>query len=508
MEQVEEFDYLIVGTAITQSVLAAALAQKGQRVIHIDKNAHYGGDMGTLSLEDYQDKFKQENQGTSDFIICYAETLQNLRDYFLCSSTQDVNDSKRSITKRFRVELTPKTFPSSSLALRSLLASNTHRYMNFYNVDPISTLSTRLEESMPTNKSEIFKSKLLSFQEKRKLMKFIQFCTEKAFSAENKYISSNINEDTSQLKAGRSLLRPQNLPQIIEIDPTLYETAAVSVLKNNFALSENLINSVFFLTLPVISKLEMEKLSFRNFLEGIKTFVLSSGSFSASSSFIINEFGSVDIVESFCRYAALRGTVYKLRTKIKGIGKESNGYSLASLSDGTFVRVKQIIQTGKEAVLQRGNKSLVCIKVMLYCKEVKGEEDNKKLHVIFPDDPDLKNEFVVYIWKLGSDVCLSNKTTNFWNISTFFWVDITGEETIVLEFGDKLMKKLQNVFSLEKLWGSTCYRRVTEINSEDNPSAIRVNWKFDMDYNIDSQFAEAQRIFNIFHEGEMFSTES
>ena len=43
------FDAVVVGTGLPESILAAALARAGQKVLHIDQNAHYGGAWATTT---------------------------------------------------------------------------------------------------------------------------------------------------------------------------------------------------------------------------------------------------------------------------------------------------------------------------------------------------------------------------------------------------------------------------------------------------------------------------
>ena len=39
------YDVLIIGTGLSECILAAALARSGQKVLHIDQNKHYGSEV-------------------------------------------------------------------------------------------------------------------------------------------------------------------------------------------------------------------------------------------------------------------------------------------------------------------------------------------------------------------------------------------------------------------------------------------------------------------------------
>ena len=47
----ELYDVIIVGTGITESILAGAVSRVGRRVLHVDANDYYGADFATFSLE-------------------------------------------------------------------------------------------------------------------------------------------------------------------------------------------------------------------------------------------------------------------------------------------------------------------------------------------------------------------------------------------------------------------------------------------------------------------------
>merc|ERR1712166_1239462 len=45
-----EFDAIVVGTGLTESIVAGALARVGRKVLHLDHRQHYGGNRATLDL--------------------------------------------------------------------------------------------------------------------------------------------------------------------------------------------------------------------------------------------------------------------------------------------------------------------------------------------------------------------------------------------------------------------------------------------------------------------------
>jgi len=42
-EIAKEYDVIVVGTGLTECILSGVLSVKGKKVLHIDRNDHYGG---------------------------------------------------------------------------------------------------------------------------------------------------------------------------------------------------------------------------------------------------------------------------------------------------------------------------------------------------------------------------------------------------------------------------------------------------------------------------------
>src|SRR5271156_4359381 len=58
----DEYDLVIEGTGLTESILAAAASWVGKRVLHVDANTFYGSHWAALSLNQI-DTWAQNNSG-------------------------------------------------------------------------------------------------------------------------------------------------------------------------------------------------------------------------------------------------------------------------------------------------------------------------------------------------------------------------------------------------------------------------------------------------------------
>ncbi|KAF0725562.1 hypothetical protein AaE_009692, partial [Aphanomyces astaci] len=50
-----EYDVIVVGTGIVESIVAASLARAGQKVLHLDTNEYYGSDFASLPLHQFEE---------------------------------------------------------------------------------------------------------------------------------------------------------------------------------------------------------------------------------------------------------------------------------------------------------------------------------------------------------------------------------------------------------------------------------------------------------------------
>lgn len=105
-----EFDVVIIGTGLPESILAAACSRSGQRVLHVDSRSYYGGNWASFSftgllswLKDYQQNHDSKEDVTDSWqglihkteeviALCKKdETIQHIEVF--CYASQDVGDS-------------------------------------------------------------------------------------------------------------------------------------------------------------------------------------------------------------------------------------------------------------------------------------------------------------------------------------------------------------------------------------------------------------------------------
>ncbi|XP_053461697.1 rab proteins geranylgeranyltransferase component A 2 [Nycticebus coucang] len=109
-----DFDVVIIGTGLPESILAAACSRSGQRVLHIDSRSYYGGNWASFSfsgllgwLKEYQQNsevveestatWQELIQETEDAIILRKKdaTIQHMEVF--CYASQDMEENVEEI---------------------------------------------------------------------------------------------------------------------------------------------------------------------------------------------------------------------------------------------------------------------------------------------------------------------------------------------------------------------------------------------------------------------------
>ena len=59
-----EFDVIVMGTGLPESILAAACSRSGQRVLHLDSRSYYGGNWASFSFPGLLSWLKEHQQNS------------------------------------------------------------------------------------------------------------------------------------------------------------------------------------------------------------------------------------------------------------------------------------------------------------------------------------------------------------------------------------------------------------------------------------------------------------
>ncbi|KLO17500.1 FAD/NAD(P)-binding domain-containing protein [Schizopora paradoxa] len=267
MDTGSAFDVVVLGTGLTESISAAALAKAGLSVLQVDTNSYYGSNEACLTTKE---------------LLSWLETSSS--EFVGCSGQELGASSSRS----YALSLAPSIIPATGPLISSLIGSGVSRYGEFKLMQKLSVFLDGKFRKVPGNKEDIFKSKDLSLIDKRKLMRFLTF-------------AMGDFENAEELKGQES-------------------TPFVQFLKNAFLLTDALIKTIAY-------ALALNTLATDQTLDSLKrlrTFLRSSGKYGPSP-FLVGLFGGLgELSQGFCRSCAVSGGTYMLNQGIESIAPSSS----------------------------------------------------------------------------------------------------------------------------------------------------------------------------------------
>eukprot|EP00743_Colponemidia_sp_Colp-15_P004202 GILK01004534.1.p1 GENE.GILK01004534.1~~GILK01004534.1.p1 ORF type:complete len:653 (-),score=135.49 GILK01004534.1:82-1998(-) len=306
------FDVIVVGTGLTQAILAGALSRVGKKVLHLDRNDLYGGQMSSFSLQGLREWVTNTSavQGEDGFPIDVVQSAQTSESWetidiqpttcdissFIDRSFTDLTDAAENAESaesfealargsQYNIDLCPKMALAGNQLVDGLIQSGVARYLEFKGLHSTYVHTDGALRFVPTSKSEIFQDTFISPLEKRALMKITKFCLEHASDAddEQQYQQFKSGPFVELLKVRKVSPRLQNF--------ILYAIAGASV-------DQTAANSPLMTTEEGVRR--------------VKNYVESIGRF-GSCAFLYPLYGVSELPQAFCRLSAVYGGVYILR---------------------------------------------------------------------------------------------------------------------------------------------------------------------------------------------------
>ncbi|KAK1829150.1 hypothetical protein QBC39DRAFT_357229 [Podospora conica] len=150
----KEYDVIVLGTGLTECILSGVLSVKGKKVLHIDRNDHYGGDAASVNLEVLFKKYGNYAKGTEPW-----KQYGRLNDW--------------------NIDLVPKFLMSSGELTNILVSTDVTRYLEFKQVAGSFVQqgagSKATVAKVPSDAGEALRSPLMGIFEKRRMKSFIEW---------------------------------------------------------------------------------------------------------------------------------------------------------------------------------------------------------------------------------------------------------------------------------------------------------------------------------------------
>ncbi|OQD75409.1 hypothetical protein PENDEC_c007G04295 [Penicillium decumbens] len=152
-----EYDVVVLGTGLTECVLSGVLSVKGNKVLHIDRNDHYGGEAASVNIETLFKKYRNVAPGEEPW-----------------KKYGRVND--------WNIDLVPKLLMANGELTNILVSTDVTRYLEFKQIagsyvqqgkGPKATVA-----KVPSDAGEALRSSLMGLFEKRRAKKFLEWVGE------------------------------------------------------------------------------------------------------------------------------------------------------------------------------------------------------------------------------------------------------------------------------------------------------------------------------------------
>lgn len=149
-----EYDVVVLGTGLTECVLSGVLSVQGQKVLHIDRNDHYGGEAASVNLEVLFKKYGNYPRGEEPW-----------------KKYGRVND--------WNIDLVPKLLMANGELTNILVSTDVTRYLEFKQIagSYVQTGSgaRATVAKVPSDAGEALRSPLMGLFEKRRAKRFLEW---------------------------------------------------------------------------------------------------------------------------------------------------------------------------------------------------------------------------------------------------------------------------------------------------------------------------------------------
>lgn len=324
-----EFDLIVVGTGLTESIVSAAASRIGKSVLHIDSNDYYGEQWASFNFKSlhnctFSNNIKKHTENSSDLLNFNNDSF-NIRNFsaewhvpekigIYCKNDDSKNRQIESVindslkleennensvflreeilnnSRKFNIDLMPKLHFARGDFIELLISSNIARYAEYKSVSRILTWLNNQIEAVPCSRSDVFANNKVSVIEKRILMKLLSLVDK--------------NDNTTDSK-----------------DKTFLE----------FLKSKKLTTNLIHFVLYAISQ-GTDSTSCIDGMANTKRFLNSLGRF-GKTPFLFSMYGSGETTQAFCRLSAVFGGIFALNQPIAGLKLDNN--RVTSLLNGS-----------------------------------------------------------------------------------------------------------------------------------------------------------------------------
>jgi len=363
----EEYDIVIMGTGVTESILSGLFSMEGKKILHVDSNPFYGGSGASLNLTSLWKKFKPQE--------AVPEELGQNRDW--------------------NIDLIPKFVMAYGKLVKMIIKTEVSHYLSWkcvegtyvyqYKKGGMFSNAGGVIQKVPANDKEALASDLMSLFEKRRCHKFYKFL--------NKF-----DEQKPETFPKRDPFKSTFAQFIEEFG---LEDSTIDFLGHAVALY----TTEEFMSAPAVEVIRKMQL----YMDSVGRF--------GDSPFIYPVYGLAGIPESFARKCAVYGGTFMLNVEITNIEVDaSSGKSKVwGIYEGkkSFATTKYIIASPeyliKTGLSERLQKIGTIVRVICIIDHPIAKTGNSNAVQIILPQKQTKRQNDIYIMSIGNSHGVSKK---------------------------------------------------------------------------------------------------
>ncbi len=381
----ENYDVIVLGTGLTECILSGILSVEGKKVLHIDRQDHYGGESASLNLTQLYSQFKPTEQPSEEY--------GRNRDW--C------------------VDLIPKFLMANGELTNILVHTDVTRYIEFKQVSGSYVYSKDGSVAkVPATEQEAISSPLMGLFEKRRMKKFLEFIASYVEDDNSTHQGLNLDTDTA--------------------DDMYNKFGLESATKDFIGHAMALFSDDKYLTIPA-----------RDTYDRIILYVQSLARY-GKSPYIYPLYGLGELPQGFARLSAIYGGTYMLSTPVDGIIYGDDGKATGIKSGSESANAPIIIgdPTYFADKVQKSGKKVIR-KIFVIKNPIKGTDNSDSAQIIIPQSTvNRRNDIYIAVVSSPHHVCVKN-----FYLAIASTIIETDEPEKELEPAAKLIGKYEDVFT-------------------------------------------------------------
>ncbi|ESL07940.1 hypothetical protein TRSC58_04366 [Trypanosoma rangeli SC58] len=317
----DAFDVVIQGTGMVQSMVSAALARSGVRVLHCDGEDDYGGAFKTMTVE----RLRAYITGTA------AALPEGVDDYCgaKCSREQRpprcrgviavdrMDELELRERHRYLLDLLPTHYLANGETTQQLISSDMARHMEFqcfggFFFMVFSSEGTVRLQSVPLTRAQVFATTHVSLLQKRRVMKFVKDM-EASLAEQLHARTADVGDDPlSQAALEKARIAFEEAKRLFAQEAATHPDETLStMIERKYGIS-----GVALDTVTLMRQLDAGPGQLVHSLELVRQVLKSTGAFGGVTPFLLPAYGSSEMPQNMCRIAAVWDATFVLRRSL------------------------------------------------------------------------------------------------------------------------------------------------------------------------------------------------